>query len=137
MDFSNLRISKDAVPVQLKHPETGEPLIDPKTEQPVNIYLHGTDSPIYKQIKRRSLDETFKRARGKPIELTAEQIESRARETLLACGTGWDNIELDGKPLEFSRENTIRLFDECNWVEEQVDAAIANRANFMRTSSTD
>lgn len=136
MDFSALEVTSDAVSVSLKHPVTDEVLIDEKSKEPVTVLLHGRDSEQYRKSRRKFLDERLKRSqnKGKAIDVTAEQIERQGLETLSNCIAGWSHVELDGKTLEFNTENFHKLIKRCPWVEGQIDEAIADRSNFMKTS---
>lgn len=138
MDFSTLEITRDAVPIQLRHPVTNVPLVDEATKEPVVILLVGMDSEKYRRKRREFLDDRLKdseRNRGK-VRVSAAKIEDEGLQTLIACVEGWRHVELNGEPLEFNETNFRKILEKCPWVESQVDEAIADRSNFMKTSST-
>ncbi len=139
MDLSTLEPIKDAATYQIRHPVTNEPLVatpsskDGKGE-PVTIDLLSADSDAFKSRQFAALNKRLRT--GKKPKLNAEDIDEEALDLIAACITGWRNIELDGKPYPFSADNAKALLRRLPWLREQLDEAIADRANFIRTSRT-
>jgi hypothetical protein len=67
---------------------------------------------------------------------SAEQSERDRIDTAAACTAGWEFIEWEGAPLEFSLENARKLYT-INWLLEQVSSFILDRANFTKPLSRD
>lgn len=128
-------------------------LRDPATDQPLPIFItvRGHDSTVYMQasreLQRRRLARAAKGA--KAGDLTPEAIEEEALSLLVAATASWrdtevayaaaggaNQIEIDGKHLECTRENVRAVYARFRWIRDQVDAAIHDRANFLGRSPT-
>lgn len=113
--------------LHLKHPATGEPL--GTKDAPVTITVIGRDSPSVRAVMQ---DVEKRRARGETIDKEEEGL------TLLASVVkGWQGIEFDGKPFEYSPANARKLFADprTEWVGEQVGPFALNRRNFAQNLS--
>jgi hypothetical protein len=137
--FESRKYSEEGVDFQIVHPLTG-PVFD-DAGKPVTIKLGGADSSRIKGAvhdliaKRRGAAEAA-REEGRPIEYGWEQKERDRIEDLATLTLGWsDNIELDGKPLAFSFDNAVLLYQRYPEIAEQMAVKAANRVNFMRASS--
>lgn len=155
MELTKFDIIRDAVPVQLRDPTDAGVLLwdkkdpnDPSKEtndqslwKPVSMLIYGRDSKPFKNRQRAIQDKRLQEAqtsamnKGQKAKVTGEVVELENRRTLLACIAGWENIEVDGAPLEVSEENANALLDRFPWIEEQVDTAIMDRSNFIKPSS--
>lgn len=134
MDLSVLEPVEGAT-IQLRHPVTNEPLAD--ETGPVTVDIVGVDSPKFQARQRVLTNKRLATAGNRKSKITAEDLEEEAISTIAACITGWSgNVELDKKPLEFSRTNAKALITRLRWIGEQVDLAIADRANFLKASPT-
>lgn len=133
MDLSTLEPTTDSVPVQLRHPTTNERLTT-DTGQAITVSIVGMDSEQFRTRHRAIINKRLNA--GKKAKVTAEEIEAEAIETIAACITGWQHIELDGKAMEFSKGAAKTLLTRLPWLREQLDEAIADRANFLKTSPT-
>lgn len=136
MDLSKINLEKMAeqgAEMELVHPVTGETLTqDDKEKTPITIKVVGTDSKAYRNKNRdfqRKRIAKMTKSRTKTIDYTVSDED--ACELLAECTVGWSGIEVDGKPLEFSKENANELYMKFNWIREQVDAFIGDRANFF------
>lgn len=115
--------------LHLVNPMTGEKI--GTDEAPVSIRVIGRDSPVVRDtmsgIERR-------KTRGENIDREEEGLE-----LLCAVVVGWEGIEFDGKPLEFSKENARKIFSDprTEWVGEQVGPFALSRRNFVRNLSKD
>lgn len=127
MDLSTLAVSTEGSELTLTHPVTGAPL-------PVKITLLGTDSPTFRKAQRAIANRRLKQA--KKTSITVEEIENEGIDALVSCTVGWSGVEIDGKKLDFNPENVRKLYTDLRlpFIREQVDAFIAERANFMKTS---
>jgi hypothetical protein len=115
--------------LELTHPVTHDAL-------GVFITVLGKDSSAFKQFIRTKANERIRRdlanqRRGKEADApTVEQAERDAVELLVACTTGWRNVEFGGVKLEFTPENAAKLYQE-GWIRAQVDEAVGDLGNFM------
>lgn len=133
MDLSTLEPTTDSVPVPLRHPTTSERLLS-DAGAPITISIVGMDSEQFRTRHRAIINRRLNA--GKKAKVTAEEIEAESIDTIAACITGWQHVELDGKALEFSKANAKALLTRLPWLREQLDEAIADRANFLKTSPT-
>lgn len=130
MDLAQLdttAAANEGADIELLHPTTGAPL-------GVLITVCGTDSDAYRQALRERQNKRLRNAKRGGATLTAEEIEAEALDLLVRCTSGWTGVELDGKPVAFTREAARDLYRRFRWIREQVDTAIEDRANFLPPS---
>lgn len=121
MDLSTLLPKNDAV-IQLKHPVTGEFLPD------IEVQIVGHDSSVFKNaIKARAKAQIARKS--KELDLNANERDTI--ELLAQCTLGWKGISEGSKVIEFSFDNAVSLYTRYNWIKEQIDNAISDRANFF------
>ena len=104
------------------HPVTGERMPD------IVLTIAGPDSDTARRARLKFSDElmTF---RNRP---PADELERMEVERLARCVVGWKVIR-DGKPVEFSFTNVVRLLTSLQFVREQVERFSQDRAPyFMR-----
>lgn len=129
VDLSSLDTSRGAeqgFTVALTSPGTGEPL-------DIEIDVMGADSDQYKD-RSRDIQRRRQKAMEKARKLTfasPEEVEADVVELLVAVTTGWRNVEEGGKAVPFSGNAARELYRKYDWIREQVDAAINDRANFL------
>lgn len=131
-DLAELNMASDAeqgYELRLVHPKTDEVL-------DLTITVLGSDSDAYqdtlRELQRKRAREATKGRRIKLL-LSPDEQYADATELLVAATTGWANMTVDGKPLEFSPANARTVYTDrrWRWIREQVDAAINDRANFL------
>ena len=136
MDLSKFNVEQAAeqgADLILRNPVDDELLGTEKKR--VTIKLLGTDSKAWRNKNReaqRKRVAKMVRNRAKNVDHTVSDEE--ACEMLAACTMGWSNIELDGQKLEYSEKAAYQLYLDHIWIREQVDAFIADRANFFTTA---
>lgn len=135
LDLSALDTKKGAEEgfrIELRHPKTNEPLVG------WWIHVLGSDSDTYQNQLRefqRLRADVFKR--NMRVTYTPEERENEGLELLAAATRGWsDKLMLDGAPLQFSQDAAKKLYARFPWIKEQVDAAVADRANFLPGNGT-
>jgi len=121
--------AKDSVELELKHPVTDEVLAD-KEGNTVKAVLWGTSSKAYRTainaLQNRQLKRGKKQAR--PEELREDGVA-----LLTACTQRFDNMSIDGKPLD--NEDAITALyrdDRFLWVKTQVDEALGDISLFIK-----
>lgn len=133
MDLSNLDVvslAEKGVTVELKHPATGETLVNDKDE-PMAIVVAGSDSKVFKaEIRARVKQNMLKKSKKDDVDL--EEMEKRGAELLAKCTLSWSGIQEDGKALPFSVAAAQSLYLKYPWVKEQVDAACSDRSELFK-----
>ena len=83
------------------------------------------------QIKKRMARS------GMPTEEQSLEDEGDLVDLLATCTMGWNGVLEKGKkqPVPFSQEACRQLYKSFPVIRDQVDAFIANRANFILASS--
>ncbi len=126
MDLNNLDFkatAQDGATVDITHPTTGE-------DTGIKIFVKGKDSADY---RKKSLEIQNRRiaklSKGKSF--SAEMSETEGLELLAAVTTGWDGIKRGGVVVSFSEAEARDLYAGFPFIREQVDAAVADRANFL------
>lgn len=156
MDFARINPRRDAEISATYHVEfDGERLHHDK--KPIEMDFLGIESEtgrraaakMIKEIdrKRKSKRDASKMGVDEIMDVASESELARARFYATLC-TGWRNVvyiedkDIDDpkaapKPLEFSRENAIKLFSTRPWIMEGIDSFLADKSNFLRSALTD
>lgn len=128
MDLATLDLTKasnDGAWITLKHPATGEELSG-------KIKIVGKDSTKFTQLseefKRKTLDDMKS---NKTMAQRLENAQEQSDAILVACTLDWADMMLDGKDLPFGEANVKMVYSRFVWIKEQIDVAIADRANFL------
>ena len=92
-------------------------------DQDASVDVVGIGSRIHKQAMKKIEDqETIFAKRGK--KMPTEQSDELYIEMLAKCTKGWKGIEEDGKAVEFSQDNAIRMYTDYPFLRQQVLEAI-------------
>lgn len=102
-----------------------------EAKKPVTIRVVGT----YSKTWRRANHALRERLRKFRTTRTIEQQEQHAIELIADCILGWEGITSGDQPFPFTRDNAIALLTTCQWVREDVEAAMGDHAGFFSTSS--
>lgn len=141
MDFANL----DTVEGSNKGFELR--LFNPTTLKDLDIWITvlGRDSDEYRNLsnahQQKRISKMSRAGSVRATFSTPEEFDREAVELLAAVTKSWRQVE-DGKErdtltvkkeeLVCGKENAARLYKEYPWVKEQVDAAVLDRANFLK-----
>lgn len=88
-------------------------------DQDASVDVVGIGSRIHKQAMKKIEDqEGIFAKRGKTM--PTEQSDELYIEMLAKCTKGWKGIEEDGKVVEFSFENAIRMYTDYPFLRNQV-----------------
>ncbi len=121
MDLSTVEIN-ETTEVKILHPVTG-------LETDIVITMYTTDSAHYKAIIHKLQNQRLYNKRAKP---TAEQVEETSMTTIAECTKSWVNV-LDGKKeIKCSTKSALKLYKEHEWIFDQVNIDMADRANFLK-----
>lgn len=122
----------------IKHPHTNLPLRDGEGNDAF-IELHSGDSAIARKVQRTITNGRLQmRNRNK---ITADRLESEGTELLAALTVDWYLVNWrTGEKIDVkcTREDAEELYGASGmqWLREQVDEFVADRANFSQASST-
>lgn len=133
-ELSTKTTAEQGAEITICHPKTNLPL-------DITITVCGSDSETFRKISRKQLNrrlEQSNKARGRQVQMTAEELEAEALDVLVACTKSWatgsrPEIELEpGEWLPCTPENVRKVYEELPWLREQIDQAIGDRSNFLR-----
>lgn len=118
----------------LLHPATGKAIKSADGKEESYIMLLGMDSITATKHRRSVANKHLGRRNSK---ITAEGLEESASELLAALTKDWKLFNFDGEEIDYpcNRKNAVDLYEkpEFNWIREQVDAFVSDRANFMKS----
>lgn len=120
--------SNDGFNVQIYHPGTNEDL-------GITIKVLGKDSDKFITVSRgQNKKRMAKMTKGgfRTTAIPVEEIEQDSLMLLAACTVGWVGVVVDGKDLDFNEDNAVMVYERFPWIREQVDAAMGDRANFIK-----
>lgn len=123
-----------------KHQVSGQAVLTPRLPNgelsDAKITLAGQDSEVYQKeivkFRREQIDRAIDSKKEK--EDDSEDIELRL---LVACTISWEGIEWEGKPMECTPENALKLYSnsQLGWLKRQVDRFIHTTGNYLGKSS--
>lgn len=113
----------------------GNPLRNSAGE-PVQIVVKGPDSEAYTRLLRAQIKKRMARS-GIPTEEQSLEDDADLVQLLVACTLGWSGVleKSSGEAVIFSAEACRKLYESFPVIRDQVDAFIANRANFTMAPS--
>lgn len=130
-------------------------LLNPKTQAELNLCVTvlGKDSDVFRKLASdQNRKRLAKMTKGGAIRLgavSAEELDSDAVELLAACTVSWREVEgypavddpagtvkptwtIDGNEIVCTRATVISTYVRFPWIREQVEAAVGDRANFIK-----
>ena len=112
----------------------------PDMTKPMRMHLIGMDAPDFRRkarkraaalLKRRGVNmNTAKMNEAQLGGLIDDGLESRISDAVDAT-IGWDNLSLDGKPVEFSEANAEAIYRKYPSILDEVIEFLKDRANFF------
>jgi len=128
LDFQST--ANDGARLELRHPTTNAPT-------GAWLQLLGIDSDAYRAAQRAQQRDRLKQiARNRRLGITPEEIESEALAMLVVATVGMGGFSKDGAALQFSADTARALYKRHNWIREQADEFINDRANFLPKSAS-
>jgi hypothetical protein len=120
-------------------------LYDPGSTANLDIFVEvlGRDSAEWRRLnadhQRRRIAKMTKGGTFRMGSLSLEEIERESIELLASCTKSWRDgdkktLTINGEEIPFSKEAAIRVYTAYPWIFEQVDAAVTDRANFIKRS---
>jgi hypothetical protein len=126
-------------------------LLHPSTAMPLSMFITvvGRDSDTFTKLQNEQNRQRLGRAQklGNRPMISLDDIEHETIDVLAACTRSWRRIVseegeqkgqelatllLDDQELTCTKANATKLFTRMKWVREQVDAAVMDRANFLK-----
>jgi hypothetical protein len=108
--------------------------------KPMRIKLIGMDAPAAKAKERKRTASILKRRGGKMdfAKMTEAQLGAlvdEGQEGIVQAAVdqtiGWENLSLDGKPVEFSEEAAFAIYRKYPSILDEVTEFLKDRANFF------
>ena len=108
--------------------------------KPMRINLIGMDAPAAKAKERKRTTSILKRRGGKMdlAKMTEAQLGAlvdEGQEGIVQAAVdqtiGWENLSLDGKPVEFSEEAAFAIYRKYPSILDEVTEFLKDRANFF------
>jgi len=112
----------------------------PDMTKPMRIKLIGMDAPAAKAKERKRTASILKRRGGKMdfAKMTEAQLGAlvdEGQEGIVQAAVdqtiGWENLSLDGKPVEFSEEAAFAIYRKYPSILDEVTEFLKDRANFF------
>lgn len=137
MDLNQLDVTELAnkgTVLELLNPFNGDPLTDEGEKiadknniKPFFVRMLGSDSDVY----RNSIKRRFERSQGKKSQkIDIDDAQIKAAELLAKCTIDCYMIE-NGKSVECTKENMVRLYLKLPWLREQAEDHMADRSVLM------
>ncbi|CAB5187098.1 hypothetical protein UFOVP166_3 [uncultured Caudovirales phage] len=130
MDLNKLKpvMADEGAIMQVRHPETEDAI------EGMTITLLGQDSGVYKKILLAKQQAALSRiSKGKKaVDLDATKLGEDGIDDLVKLTVGWEGFTLDGKKLDATPENVRMVYSDWNWLREQAQEFVADRAHFFR-----
>ena len=124
-EFSGLaQAQEDGVDVKIVHPKTGE-------ELGITIKVAGPDSDRQKKARNAINNERLRMSRNK--RLTAAELEADALKVTAASIISWDGVIENGEAVALNNENATAILAKYPFIREQLDAAVGDRAGFIKS----
>jgi hypothetical protein len=120
----------------IRHPSTGEPLVDQDNTEAFIDLLSLTSAPAQKarnRVQQRRIESRQRR-------VTVEEAEAEAMQVLAACTVAWHLVGLDGKalPVPCDKDAALELYTTpgLRFITEQATAFADAAGNYLPGSST-
>jgi hypothetical protein len=134
MDLSSLKVATDATPLEIVNPATGLVLTN-DTGEPMRLLVIGTDSDVYLKFANEQMNKRLKKAAtNRKLTITAEEADAEALARTAVCVVGFENLQLNGQPLEYSKQAVTDLLRDYPPIREQVEDFVNDRTNFLKQS---
>lgn len=132
MDLSDLKPKSDTVTVELKHPISGDTITHDNGKS-MTITVYGAHSKEYKKIQNQIADARLEKSYQSGDRMqNMSMTELRESAMTLACKTvkSWD-ITMNGKKPKLTEEAAAEIFEEFDWILDQVQVAVNNFEAFL------
>lgn len=124
-------VFQDATELHLRHPVSDEPLYT-SSGSPMAIRLASRDSAAYKRLMTQWQNDILRRGGKK---LTAEMVTANTLDQLAVLTLGW-NLEGKDGPIPCTADNARRLYQDKDWIKEQVEACVSDLGRYLGEAAT-
>jgi hypothetical protein len=127
MDINNFKLKENAAQgavMVVRNPVTNE-------ETDFKITLIGKDAPRYTEL-RDQLYRGIASRRASLGKIDPADIKEADRTLFVGSTLGWEGLAEGGVALPFDPTTATRLYEQHDWLVEQVAQFIENRANFTK-----
>jgi hypothetical protein len=104
-------------------------------ETDMEFKVLGSDSKLYRDKQRVIADKRF--SKGMLKKISSAELEAEGLSLLTACVVDWSGVEDDSGLIECTPANVKQILKDNIWIREQIDAAVADRSNFITNSEND
>lgn len=112
--FDTRTRSESGAAMQVRHPSTGAPFLDPDSHQPLTITLLGRNSDTFRRVQREITQRDADRAAASVVK-TDEDFERERFDILVACTVGWSFDQLEGQPFPHGPDTVRKLWGDNRW----------------------
>jgi len=117
-------------------------IYNPATNEDLGLFITvlGKDSDEFQKVSRAQQKKRMeKMSKGgfRNTNIPIESVEADGIQLLAAVTKSWrqgekQTVTVDGKELACNKDNAAALYERFPWIKEQVDAAVGDRANFIK-----
>ena len=134
MDLMNLIPTTETIEVELKHPQTFEPLKN-EDGSVMTITVYAPHSKEYKAAVHQQTNIRLKQMQAKGNRntnvITAEELEAATIKMLVKTTKDW-NITSGGKQPKFTTDEATKIYQEVFWIKDQIEGAVADAEVFTQ-----
>ena len=134
MDLKDLAPKADTLEVILKHPLTGEALMNDGRDEEMTVTIWLPHTKEYKKALYELTDSNLKLAEQDPEKVRkASYLANASLELVSKVTKEWD-ITLDGGCPKFALAKVKEVYENYPWIKKQVEKAVEDHQNFITTS---
>lgn len=131
-DLRNLEMVTDSSTtfrLELVNPITLMPLEDEKGKAWIEVLSPQSDA--YQKAQKAYQNQ---RINARKAGTTIDDVNREMSDVIAKCIVAWNNIEMDGQPLECDYANAFMILSDRRfaWLRKQVDDYIGNEGNFIK-----
>ena len=133
MDLMNLIPTTETIEVELKHPQTFEPLKN-EDGSVMTITVYAPHSKEYKSAVHEQTNIRLKQMQAKGNKanaITAEELEVASIKMLAKTTKAW-NITLGGEKPKFTEDAAKKLYQDIDWIKTLVEDGVAEAEVFTQ-----
>lgn len=120
MNLSDLAVNKQKKfhRFELRHPVTGDKL--GAFMDVVGAQSDKARHYLDKKLRQEHLQEIENAKSRRPHIKSLSELQQESAEMAISRLVGWENVQWEGKPMEFNEENAHTLLTHCPWIVEQI-----------------
>lgn len=131
MELSQFDLKKSAdqpAVCNIVHPVTEEQMFKEDGVTPVTVTILGQDSSKARKLAKAQAQRTLNSRKKQ----TVDELQAFGRKLVASLVTDVDGITENGEPVKADAEQLEKLFESYPWIYDQLDAFIADKANFYQ-----